>query len=260
MLNSSCADYTTAQQVVITVAMMAFGINFSFYFLLLFKKFSQAFHMEEVWLYSGIILTAIALISIDLMVHNGADSPFMTIHNAAFHVGSIMTTTGFAIDDINKWPHLSQGIIVVLMLCGACAGSTGGGFKVSRLLLMFKAFVRDLALQLHPYMIKKVHYEGKVIDEKIIKTTGIYTFIYCIVMIVSVLLIAPEGKDWSTTITSVIATFNNIGPGIGINGTTGNYESFSNFSKLVLSADMLIGRLEIFPILALFRKETWRRF
>ncbi|MDO5141156.1 MAG: TrkH family potassium uptake protein [Eubacteriales bacterium] len=260
VLNSSCADYTTAQQVVITVAMMAFGINFSFYFLLLFKKFSQAFHMEEVWLYSGIILTAIALISIDLMVHNGADSPFMTIHNAAFHVGSIMTTTGFAIDDINKWPHLSQGIIVVLMLCGACAGSTGGGFKVSRLLLMFKAFVRDLALQLHPYMIKKVHYEGKVIDEKIIKTTGIYTFIYCIAMIVSVLLIAPEGKDWSTTITSVIATFNNIGPGIGINGTTGNYESFSNFSKLVLSADMLIGRLEIFPILALFRKETWRRF
>ena len=260
VLNSSCADYTTAQQIVITIAMLAFGINFNFYFLLLIRKTDQALHMEEVWLYLVIVAGAIVLISLDLMTSNGFQTPFATIHNAAFHVGSIITTTGFAMDDINLWPHLSQCIIVVLMFCGACAGSTGGGFKISRLLLMGKSFSRDLAIQLHPDMVKKVHIDGKTVEEKVIRATGVYTFVYVMIIIISLLLIAPNGLDWSSTFTAVMATFNNIGPGIGINGTTGNYSAFSNFSKLILSADMLIGRLEIFPILALFRKETWRRF
>ncbi|MBQ8932877.1 MAG: TrkH family potassium uptake protein, partial [Lachnospiraceae bacterium] len=260
VLNSSCADYTTAQQIVITIAMLAFGINFNFYFLLLIRKTDQALHMEEVWLYLVIVVGAIVLISLDLMISNGFQTPFATIHNAAFHVGSIITTTGYAMDDINLWPHLSQCIIVVLMFCGACAGSTGGGFKISRLLLMGKSFSRDLAIQLHPDMVKKVHIDGKTVEEKVIRATGVYTFVYVMIIIISLLLIAPNGLDWSSTFTAVMATFNNIGPGIGINGTTGNYSVFSNFSKVILSADMLIGRLEIFPILALFRKETWRRF
>ena len=260
VLNSSCADYTVAQQIVITIAMLAFGINFNFYFLLLIRKTDQALHLEEVWLYLVIVAAAVGLISLDLMIQSGFRTPFDTIHNAAFHVASIITTTGFAKDDINLWPHLSQCIIVVLMFCGACAGSTGGGFKISRLLLMWKSFTRDLAIQLHPDMVKKVHIDGKTVEEKVIRATGVYTYVYVIIVIISLLLIAPNGLDWSSTFTAVMATFNNIGPGIGINGTTGNYHAFSDFSKLVLSADMLIGRLEIFPILALFRKETWRRF
>ncbi len=260
LLNSSCADYTVLQQAIITLAMLAFGINFSFYFLILIRKTEQAFRMEEIRLYGLIVLGAIAIVSIDLMIQNGFSSPFMTIHDAAFHVASIITTTGYAIDDINAWPLLSQVMIVSLMFCGACAGSTGGGFKVSRLLLMWKAAGRDLALQLHPDMVKKVHIDGKTVEEKVIRATGTYTFIYLMVIIASLMLIAPNGKDWVSSFTAVMATFNNIGPGVGINGTTGNYSTFSNFSKLVLSADMLIGRLEILPILALFRKETWRRF
>ncbi|MDO4960279.1 MAG: TrkH family potassium uptake protein [Eubacteriales bacterium] len=260
VLNDSCASYTIAQQAVVTVAMLAFGVNFSFYFFIIMKKVDQALHMEEVWLYLFIVAGAILLISLDLMMQNGFSAPFMTIHNAAFHVSSIITTTGYGIDDINLWPHFSQGIIVVLMFAGACAGSTGGGYKISRLLLMWKAALRDLAIQLHPGIVKKVHIDGKPVEEKVIRLTGIYTFLYSMIMIISVMLISLDKMDWSSTITSVIATFNNIGPGIGVNGTCGNYSEFSNFSKLILSADMLIGRLEIFPILALFRKETWRKF
>ena len=261
VLNDSCANYTLVQQLVIGISMFVFGINFNFFFLILMRKARQAFAMEEVRLYALIALAATAIISWNLMSQGGVTAkPLLTIHNAAFHVSSIMTTTGYALEDINNWPHLSQMVIIVLMLVGACAGSTGGGYKISRLLIMTKAFARDLAVQLKPNMVKRVHIDGKAVDEELIRSTGVYTFVYIVIMAVSVLLIMPEGKDGLSTVTAVITTFNNIGPGIGINGTMGSFAAFSGFTKLVLSMDMLIGRLEILPILGLLSRETWRRF
>ena len=146
------------------------------------------------------------------------------------------------------------------MFCGACAGSTGGGLKVSRAILLFKSYVREARAILHPGIIKKVHMDGKVIDEGVIRATGAYFFIYMVIIAVSILLISLDHLDWPTTFTSVIATFNNIGPGLGGVGTVGNYSEFSNFSKLILSGCMLIGRLEIFPIMLLFMKKTWTKF
>ncbi len=260
VLNSSCASYTIPQQMVITVAMASFGMNFSFYFLLLARQTKAALKMEEIRLYIAIILIATGLIAFDIIKQGAYESPFLAIHHAAFHVSSIMTTTGFAMTDINAWPRFSQGILVFLMICGACAGSTGGGFKISRILLMARSFSRDAATHMRPDIVKKVHMDGKAVEENVVRGVGTYTFIYMAITILSVLLISIEGKDWATTMTSVIATFNNIGPGLGEVGTVGNYADFSNFSKLVLSADMLIGRLEIFPILLLFRRSTWRKF
>ncbi len=259
-LDSSAASYTTAQQIALGIGMFAFGMNFNFYFLLLLKRIAQAFHMEEIWAYLAITLGAAAIVSIDLMRQRGADTPLLLIHNALFNVVSIMTSTGFAVDDINYWPQLSQCMIICLMFIGACAGSTSCGYKISRLLIMTKAFVRDLAVQMHPDMVKKVHIDGKVVDDNVIRAVGVYTYVYIVIVIVSTLLMSIEGKDWISTFSAVMATFNNTGPGIGINGSFGNYEAFSNFGKLVLSADMLIGRLEIFPILAIFSREAWRRF
>ena len=259
-LNSSCAGYTSSQQLALGIAMFAFGVNFNFYFLLLLKRIDQALHMEEIWLYTAIALGAAGLISLDLMLNKGFDAPFRTIHHALFNVVSIMTSTGFAIDDVNLWPHVSQCVIVLLMFCGACAGSTSCGYKISRLLIMGKAFIRDIAVQMHPDMIKKVHVDGKVVEENVIRAIGVYTFIYVILVAVSVMLLSADGKDMGSTFTAVMATFNNIGPGIGINGSFGNYGAFSNLSKLVMSADMLIGRLEIFPIMALFSRDAWKKF
>ncbi len=260
VLNNSCASYTVAQQAVIIIGMIAFGMNFTFYFLLLVGKFRAAFQMEEIRLYLLIIGAAVLTITVNLLGQGGFTSISWAFRDAAFHVGSIMTTTGYAIDDVNQWPRLSQGILVFLMFCGACAGSTGGGFKISRILLMARGFSRDMAAHLRPDIVKKVHIDGKVVEENVLRSTGTYTFVYITITMLSVLLVSFEGRDWPTTCTAVIATFNNIGPGLGEVGTVGNYAAFSNFSKLVLSADMLIGRLEIFPILALFRRNTWTRF
>ena len=207
-----------------------------------------------------LIMISILAITLNLLGQGGFTSAGWALRDAAFHVGSIITTTGYAIDDINTWPKLSQGILVLLMFCGACAGSTGGGFKISRILLMSRGFNRDMATHLRPDIIKKVHIDGKVVEENVMRSTGTYTFVYMAITIISVLLVSFEGKDWTTTYTAVVATFNNIGPGLGEVGTVGNYSSFSNLSKLILSADMLIGRLEIFPILVLFRRSTWKKF
>ncbi len=259
-LDSSAASYTTAQQFALGVGMFAFGMNFNFYFLLLLRKYEQAFQMEEIWAYLAIVVVSGGIIAATLMTQMGMDDPFGSIHDALFNTVSIMTSTGFATDDVNHWPHLAQCVVVCLMFCGACAGSTSCGFKISRILIMTKALMRDIAVQLHPDMIKKVHIDGKVVEENVISAVGVYTYVYILIVIISTLLLSIEGKDWRSTFTAVMATFNNVGPGIGINGSFGNYGLFSSFGKLVLSADMLIGRLEIFPILALFNREAWRRF
>ena len=260
VLNTGCATYTIAQQIVVTIGMIAFGVNFSFYYFLLIKKLRLAFSMEEVRAYILIILAAIALISIDLIYTGVYTSGPIAVKDAAFHVGSIITTTGYATTDCNLWPNLSQGILILLMFIGACAGSTGGGIKVSRVLLMAKAYKRELAVALHPNIVKRVHMDGKTADEAVVRNTGVYIFIYFVIFTISVLIVSLDGFDWLTTFTSVAATYNNIGPGFGVVGTMGNFSSLSDLSKWVLSLDMLIGRLEIFPIMLLFAKNTWRRF
>lgn len=260
VLNDSCASYTIAQQIALNISMMSFGVSFTLYFLLLAGKTEAILQNEELRLYLGLFFGASVLICIDLMLQGHEGGILYAFHEASFHVGSIMTTTGFATVDCNLWPRFSQGVLMILMMCGACAGSTGGGIKLTRIVIMIKAFNREMACHLRPEMIKKIHIDGKVVDDKIIRNTGTYTFIFFLLMILSMLLVSIDGKSWEMTISAVLATFNNIGPGIGDNGTMGNYSSFSNFAKVILSADMLIGRLEIFPILALFRRTTWRRF
>ena len=260
VLNSGCASYTIAQQVVITIAMIAFGVNFNFYFFLFIKRSKLAFKSEEVRWYIGIILASILIITVNICSHGVYTSPLIALKDAAFHVGSIITTTGYATTDLNLWPNLSQGILVLLMFIGACAGSTGGGLKVSRVILLAKSYKRELAVALHPDIVKKVHMDGKPVEENVLRNTGAYLFVYLVIFCISVLIVSMDGESWATTFTAVAATYNNIGPGFDVVGSMGNYSSLSDLSKVVLSLDMLIGRLEIFPIMLLFAKDTWREF
>lgn len=259
--NDGCASYTVVQQAITTIAMAAFGVNFNFYFLLMYKKNKkEAIRIEEVLLYVLILLGASLLIAGNLVFSGVTSKPLQAFHEASFHASSIMTTTGYATVDMNTWPAFSKVIISFLMIIGACAGSTGGGLKVSRLLILFKSMFRECQKVLHPAAVKRIHMDGKVVDENVIYSTGVYLFIYLVLILGSVLLISLEGRNWDETISAVLATFNNIGPGFGEFGSMGNYAGLTHFSKLVLSADMLIGRLEIFPILLLFSRQTWRKF
>lgn len=260
ILNSGCASYTIAQQNAITVAMIAFGINFNFYYLLFIHRAGLALKMEEVRCYLLVIAAAILLVASSLFGSGVYASPGAALQSAAFHVGSIITTTGYATTDVNVWPNFAQGILVLLMFCGACAGSTGGGLKVSRLILLFRSYKRELSSLLHPGIIRQVHMDGKVVEPSVLRSTSAYFFVYMIIFAVSLMLLTPDRTDWITDYSAVAATFNNIGPGLGMVGTVGNYAGYSDFSKLVLSADMLIGRLEIFPIMLLFTRDTWRKF
>ena len=264
VLNDSCASYTIAQQAALNISCIAFGVSFTVYFLILAGKAKIALKGEEVRAYFLLILAASAAITVDLIIQDRAQfgniNPLYIFHRAAFMVGNTITTTGAAIEDCNSWPMFTQCVILLLMICGACAGSTGGGFKVSRIIIMMKAFNKEMAVHLRPDLIKKIHMDGKPVEESTVRNIGTYCFLGCFIMVISLLLLSFDRKGWIDTISAVVSTFNNAGPGFGINGTMGNYHEFSGFSKLVLSADMLIGRLEIYPILTLFKRNTWRRF
>ena len=175
-----------------------------------------------------------------------------------FQIGSIMTTTGFASVDFDQWPETSKTVLVLLMFIGACAGSTGGGIKVVRILILFKTFVKEIISFLHPRSVKKVKSEGKVVEHEILRATNVYFATFMFLFVGSILLISLEGKDMVTNFTAVAATINNIGPGLSLVGPTGNFGFFSDFSKLVLSFDMLAGRLELFPLLLLFCPSVWK--
>ncbi|MDO4274494.1 MAG: TrkH family potassium uptake protein [Eubacteriales bacterium] len=256
--NSSIADYSTYLQVVITVFMILFGINFNFYFLLLTKKFMQAFKTEEVRYYLGII--AISIIVIAFNIRHMFGSVGAAIQQASFQVGSIITTTGFATADFNQWPVVSRTILVMLMFVGACAGSTGGGIKVSRFVILCKTVSKELHLYLHPNAVKKVKMDQKSIPHEVVRATNIFMIVYVLIFAVSVLLIGFNNFDLTTNFTAVAATLNNIGPGLELVGPTQNFGMFSFGSKLILIFDMLAGRLEIFPILLLFVRDTWKKF
>lgn len=257
VLNSSAAGYTTFQQAVITVFMMLFGVNFSFYFLLLYKKAKDAFSMEEVRWYFVIYFGAVLLITVNLAGQAG--SVFEHFHHAAFQAASIMTTTGFSTVDFNLWPQLSKAVLLLLMFIGACAGSTGGGMKVSRIVVYMKSIKREMAALIHPRSVKVMKLEEKAVDSAMLRSIFSFLSAYLVIFVVSLLIVTLDGFDLETNFSAVAATFNNIGPGLGGVGPTSNFAGYSVLSKLVLSLDMLIGRLEIFPILLLFAPNTWKK-
>ncbi|MDO5547093.1 MAG: TrkH family potassium uptake protein [Eubacteriales bacterium] len=254
----SIASYSTALQIIITIFMILFGINFNFYFLLLQKKWKQAFTNTEVLCYLGIIAVSIVVISANIRSLYGSTGE--SIKHAAFQVGSIITTTGFATTDFNLWPGLSCTILVLLMFVGACAGSTGGGIKISRFLILFKSIRKELMQYLHPRSVNKVTIDGKPVEHEVIRATNVFLIAYLMIFAGSILLISVDNCDLVTNFTAVAATLNNIGPGLSMVGPVENFAFFSNGAKLVLIFDMLAGRLEIFPVLLLFLRQTWKKF
>ena len=255
--NASLAGYSPYLQNVTTVFMALFGINFSCYYLILLGQVRSVFRDEEVRLYLGLILGSIVLITINLGSYY--DSLGETIRHAAFQVSSIITTTGFATTDFDLWPAFSKSILMVLMLIGACAGSTGGGLKVARLLLLMKGLRRNISQVLSPRRVDVIRNNGRAVDERILANTNAYFAVYVIIIFVSFMVISLDNFSTGTNITAVFACFNNIGPGLEAVGPTCNFSAFSVLSKIVLILDMLAGRLEIFPILVLFSPNIWRR-
>lgn len=256
--NDSMGSYSTYCQVITTIFMIAFGVNFSAYYLILTKKFKQAFSIEEVRWYLGIIAVSIVIIAINTRhFFSGIGT---AVQQAAFQVGSIITTTGYSSTDFNQWPTLSKAVLVLLMFIGACAGSTGGGIKVSRILLLCKAAHKELQLYLHPNAVKKIKMDKKPISHEILRSTNIFLSVYLTIFAVSILIVAIDNYDLVSTFTAVATTLNNIGPGLEIAGPLGNFSSFSYLSKSVIIFDMLAGRLEIFPLLLLFFRGTWKKF
>ncbi len=256
VLNSSCGDYTPLQQWIITIFMIAFGVNFSFYYLILCKKAKVAVKMQEVRGYFLIILTAIAL----LVWNNRRIIPGFgeNLRSAAFQVGSIITTTGFSTTDFNMWPELSKMILLMLMLIGACAGSTGGGMKVSRIILMIKSVRKEVQSIAHPRSVKKIKMDGQVVEDEVLRTLNVFIITYLIIFGISLLVISFDEFTLETNFSAVAATLNNIGPGLGLVGPTSNYMFFNPISKIILILDMLAGRLELFPMLLLLLPSTWK--
>lgn len=252
----SMASYSPYLQNVTTVFMLLFGVNFSCYYLLLLRQFRAVFRDEELRLYFGIVLGSIALIVWNL---RGFYPTFReTVRHAAFQVSSIITTTGFATTDFDLWPGFSKTILLCLMVVGACAGSTGGGLKVARLLLLLKTTRRNISQMLNPRKVLLVRNNDQVVDEQVLSNTNAYLSAYVIILFVSFMLISLDDFSTGTNFSAVLCCFNNIGPGLELVGPTCNFSSFSVLSKLVLILDMLLGRLEIFPLLVLFSPQTWR--
>ena len=257
--DSGMADYSIASQVVIIVFMALCGVNFTVYYFLLNRKPKEAFAIDEVKYYFGMMLAAAGIITVNIYRAGAFDSLRMAFHHSMFNVASIMTTTGFATADFDQWPTLSRVILVTLSLVGACAGSTGGGFKFSRALIVIRNARNELNFIVHPKAVKRVYMDGHSVDGTTVKSVSAYLAIYVATFITSVLLVSLDNFDFQTTVTSVVATLNNIGPGLGMVGPTGNYSQFSYLSKLVLMFDMLAGRLELLPIFIILKPKTWRR-
>lgn len=256
--NDSMGGYSLYCQIVTTIFMILFGVNFSAYYLILTKKFKSAFQIEEIRYYFGIIIAAVLLIAINSRhMFSGFGQ---AIQQSAFQVGSIITTTGYSSTDFNQWPALSKTILVILMFVGACAGSTGGGIKVSRIVLLLKAAKKEFQLYLHPNAVKKIKMDKKSVSHETLRSTNIFLSVYLLIFCGSILILSLDNFDMTTNFTAIAATLNNIGPGLEIVGPMGNFSSFSYLSKLVMIFDMLAGRLEIFPLMLLFFKGTWKKF
>ncbi len=256
--NASIAAYSSEYiQWVITIFMIMFGVNFNIYYILLIKNFRQAAKNEELRVYLGIIVVSVVIITLNIFgtIYNTLGE---SIRHAAFQVGSIITTTGYATADFNVWPQLSRMLLVVLMVLGASSGSTGGGIKTSRAIIMFKSAKREIKRMISPKSVQVIYLNGRPLEEAIVRNTNIFFGTYIMLIIAFTLIISLDSFDFETTFTSVLACINNIGPGLNMVGATGNYSEFSELSKGVLSFSMLVGRLEIFPMIALFAPSVWK--
>lgn len=251
----SIAGYSPYLQWVITVFMFLFGVNFNLYYLLLARRFRAAAQSSECWYYLGIVLVSVGLVTANIlpMYKNFSEA----LRLSAFQVSSIITTTGYATADFNLWPEFSKSILLLLMMIGACAGSTGGGLKVSRAVIMIKMIGRELRHLLHPRSVNSVKFEGKHVDGATLKSVSSYFAIYMVCMVAIYLVLSLDGFSAETNLSATFACFNNIGPGLGAVGPAANYAAYSNLSKLVLSLAMLLGRLEIFPLLLTLSPATW---
>ena len=254
--NDSFTSFSPYIQWVVTIFMLVFGVNFNVYFFILMRKFKDAMDCEEMRWYLGIVVTATLLICSN--IYDGALTFENNLRNAAFQVASIITTTGFGTADFDLWPAFSKSILVLLMFVGACAGSTGGGLKVSRWVMAGKSLGSYVGSFLHPRGVRKVRFEGKDVEESTLHAIYVYFIGVVVIFTASLLLISLENMDLVSTFTAVAATFNNIGPGLGVVGPTCNFGGLSDFSKLVLTFDMLAGRLEVFPILLLLYPPLWK--
>ena len=254
--NDSIASFSPYIQNVTTVFMLLFGVNFSCYYLLTLRQVKSVFKDEELRLYIGIVLGSIALIVWNLWGYYPSFGE--TLRHAAFQVSSVITTTGYATTDFDLWPSFSKTILLCLMVVGACAGSTGGGIKVARVLLLFKSLRRNTAQMLHPRKIQVIRNNDAVVSERVVANTNAYLSAYVVILFVSFMLISLDGFSVGTNFSAVLSCLNNIGPGVELVGPTCNFGIFGAFSKIVLILDMLLGRLEIFPILVLFSYQTWK--
>lgn len=255
--NDSLAGYSDYIHIVVTVFMILFGINFNIYFLILSRRFRDVLRNTELKAYLGIIIVAVALITLN--IGGTFESLSEAIKHISFTVASIITSTGFMTVDFNLWPELSKTILVLIMFIGACAGSTGGGMKVSRFIILFKSMAKEIRLLVHPNHIRKLELDGHKIEHNVIRSTNVYLVSYIMIFIISVLLVSFDNHGLVTNFTAVTATINNIGPGLDMVGPVSNFGFFSDASKLVLIFDMLAGRLEIFPMLLLFAPVTWKK-
>ncbi len=254
--NDSIASHTPYVQNVCTVFMLLFGINFGCFYLLILRQIREVFRDEELRLYLGIVVGSILIITMN--IRGLYQTVGEAIRHAAFQVSSIITTTGYSTVDFDLWPSLSKGILLTLMMIGACAGSTGGGLKCIRVLLILKGVRRSLSQMLHPQKVQVIRVNDHPISEKIVANTNAYLCIYFLIMMVSFLLISIDGFSVMTNFSAVVSCINNIGPGLEAVGPTCNFADYGVISKIVLILDMLVGRLEIFPILALFSLRTWK--
>ena len=256
--NDSFASYSAYTQTVTTIFMALFGVNFSIYFFLLRRKFDLAWKNTELRWYVSIIVLSTLLITFNIRSLYLGDFGY-SLHHAAFTVSSVITTTGYGTENFDLWPEFSRVILALLMIVGASAGSTGGGLKVSRVVILMRAAKAELRKILHPHTVKVITVDGKPVSGETVRAVSTYFILYVLIAAASVLLVSLDGYDGSTTLTAVLATFNNIGPGFELVGATQNFSIYSDLSKIILSLDMLLGRLEIFPLLLLLSPDTWSR-
>lgn len=256
VLNSGLAGYPIPQQVVITIFMILFGTNFSVYYLIITGHIKDIPKVSEVMTYFSIIGAAIAMITVT--INHLYPNTWLALKDAAFQVGSIMTTTGYSTTDFDVWPAFSKWVLILLMFCGACAGSTGGGIKVSRIQVAVKTVIKELDNAIHPNNVRKIKYDGKPLEHSVLRGINVFIMAYFLVMAVSILLISVDNFDLETNFTAVAATLNNIGPGLSKVGPTLNYSGYSAFSTCILIFDMIAGRLEILPVLVLLSLHTWK--
>ncbi len=255
--NSSLADYSTYSQIVVTVFMFIYGVDFSVYYLILIKKFKSAFKSEEVRWYFALVVISTVLIWIN--ISTSVDNVFEALKHSVFQVTSIMTTTGYTTANFDLWPQFSKTILVILMFVGACAGSTGGGMKVSRVVIMFKTIIKELKTTSHPKSTHKITLSGHVIKHETLRSINVYMMAYFFIFVVSFLLVSLDNFDFTSNFTAIVATINNIGPGLSMVGPVGNFSEYSDLSTIIFILDMLVGRLEVFPMIMLFSPYAWKR-